>query len=274
MVLLFMKGIRIASFVVNSLIRIYKTIRPTGKRRPGMEAQTIVVLESLNRHSGTPENATWVLDTPITNVRAFRIQDLEIPYSMYPINGYNNTLEFTDSSARTCNLTPGVYSPDELATEIQTQMNSVSSGYTVTYSDKTMRYTIANASNFTISGTSTCARLIGLAQTSGLNTSWTSDHVIDLGYTRHVLLESSLASLIDRPKVNGQSSSVVHRFPVNGNPGDVMSDPARSSCRFRVCDDRRHLSSISIKIIDDEGRVLDLQGQGFTLTLAVEYVPE
>lgn len=266
------KVANVANFIIDVIkkLRIYKGSKMSA-------SQTILVFESLDSTNGDPHNSKWVLDTPVRNIVSFRIQDFEVPFSYHPVNSYNYAIRFTDNVPNTYNitLTAGVYSPDELATEIQTQMNAAMVGFTVTYNESTMKFTIANASQFEILTTGTSAtRLLGLSGDTWLVTSWESDNVIDLSYTRHILVESNLASMINSPKVNGQTSHIIHRFACNGNPGDVLIEQGRLNAMFRVTDQRRQLSEVTMRIVDDAGNEIDLNGLGFTCTLLVEYMQD
>lgn len=273
------RAFRITEFVVTQVIRLVSALRKSRRKlsRPGMQSQTFVCLESENRSRGTATNATWVLDTPIPGVTGFSVQDVEIPFAWYPINANNNSIRFVQSSTTyDITLTAGVYTPDELATELQTQLNAATSGFTVTFSETTLKFTVSNSTAFNIidDNNTTAQKLIGLSGDTGSVTSWVSDNVIDLSGTRHVLLESNLASLINRPRVNTSCVDIIHRFPVTGNPGDVMSDPARNNARFRVTDARRNINEITIRLIDDAGNELDLGGHQFTITLLIDFLAE
>lgn len=70
-------------------------------------------------------------------------------YFFNPIEITSSTevIDFSDGSTRTASVAVKVYkTPHELASALQTAMNSVSSGITVTYSNTTGKFTIAKAS--------------------------------------------------------------------------------------------------------------------------------
>ncbi len=58
----------------------------------------------------------------------------------------NRRLDFSDGSTRVAEITLGVYTPRTLAVAVETAMNAVSSGITVSYSDATHKFTIAKGS--------------------------------------------------------------------------------------------------------------------------------
>mgnify|MGYP001562448821 CR=1 FL=1 len=71
----------------------------------------------------------------------------------FEIKATNNKLYFNDGSDRTATIVVANYlTPAAMATEIQTQMNAVSSGYTVTFDSagETYKFTITKGSSFTL----------------------------------------------------------------------------------------------------------------------------
>ena len=72
----------------------------------------------------------------------------------FEITASTNQLYFNDGLAKTATITAGEYTGTTLATEIQTQLNTISSGFTVTHlTDSIFRF--VNGSSFTLSLTST-----------------------------------------------------------------------------------------------------------------------
>lgn len=77
---------------------------------------------------------------------------VKLDYDLVPdfitINDGNNKLQFQEAAGvtLTATLTNGVYSPSDLATQVQTQLNATGGtpAYTVTYSSTTRKFTIAS----------------------------------------------------------------------------------------------------------------------------------
>lgn len=83
-----------------------------------------------------------------TKVRLF---DYCIPLSFYSINTSNNKFYINDTITNILvTISEGSYISTNLLTELQTQLNSVSSGFTVSYSNTTKKYTISRTSNFSL----------------------------------------------------------------------------------------------------------------------------
>lgn len=64
----------------------------------------------------------------------------------FEIDATNQNLYINDGSFKTIQITIGQYSASDLATQIQTQLNSSSSNWTVSYSTTTYKFTLARSS--------------------------------------------------------------------------------------------------------------------------------
>lgn len=85
---------------------------------------------------------------PFSNVYNSERSKAWKPSGCFEITNLNNKLNFFDNAYRTVTIKNGKYtSPTELATHIQTLMNTVSSGYTVTF-DNDFKFKFTKATNF------------------------------------------------------------------------------------------------------------------------------
>lgn len=95
---------------------------------------TIVTVDSRDKDPTQTDNNYRIAIDEIKDVVSIELTDAQIPISEYVVNETNNLLYFeeTNGVSLVAVITPGNYSPSELATEIETQMNAVgSSTYTV-----------------------------------------------------------------------------------------------------------------------------------------------
>jgi len=109
-------------------------------------------LDASGSNSGAVESTDWPLfllggKTPLSNVAAFKIIEAQIPFTYYVFNSVNTDNTATNLARWTLTeFGPGAGGPyypkiaignyaggDALATALQTAINAVSSGYTVTY---------------------------------------------------------------------------------------------------------------------------------------------
>lgn len=69
----------------------------------------------------------------------------------FEIDVNNNILIFNDGIEKTLNITGGLYnSPSAFATQLQTDLNALSSGFTVSYSTVSLKFTITRSSTFSL----------------------------------------------------------------------------------------------------------------------------
>lgn len=91
---------------------------------------------------------------PLANLSGERYDPFKFAGN-FVIDSTNNTVYFNDGASDTSTITSGEYTASALATEIQTQLNTDSSGWTVSYSTSTYRFTISNTSSVTLELSST-----------------------------------------------------------------------------------------------------------------------
>lgn len=87
---------------------------------------------------------------PLTNAFTTDLYTQWKMESFFRIDSSNDTLYVNDGADQVASLTNDDYTGDELATEIQTQLNAVSSNWTCSYSSTTNKFTIGNSGSVTI----------------------------------------------------------------------------------------------------------------------------
>lgn len=133
------------------------------------------------------------------------------PSGHFEITTLNQALYIDDGSPKTVNITTGDYTtPAALATQIQTDLNSASSNWTVTYSTSTYKFTISNSGSVTLRYSQTSNAIwddigfTGSSDTTG--TSFVADvqrnhteeyAVIDIGYQETMEFFGVISSLAE-----------------------------------------------------------------------------
>jgi len=93
---------------------------------------------------------------PISNVQTGQRSQVAKFSGHFEIGSTNKYLYINDGSNKTVTLTEDDYdTPDDMATHVQTQMNAVSSNWTVAYSSTTYKFTISNTGSVTLRHTIT-----------------------------------------------------------------------------------------------------------------------
>lgn len=227
--------------------------------------------DSENRSSGTVSNYSITLNDRIDSVISVDITSIEIPFSYYCINSTNNTINFEDNvpNSYTASVTAGNYSATEYATALETAMNAVFAGFTITYNDNTNKFTWANASQFKILSSSSMGDNIGITTDSSLATSVTSDSSINLTGGNYLFIRSKALS-VGRPRtfVNEKEKNVLYKTQVNVNPWDVITILPKSDGELHYSKGV-DLSTIDFQLVDKDFNEIDLNGKNWSISLLV-----
>ncbi len=195
--------------------------------------------------TASTEKTDFEVDNLFTSYRS----EVWKPTGWFEITASNNKLYFDDGGAQTATITASAtaYTTGTLmATQVQTQMNAVSSGFTVSYSTSTYKFTISHASNFELTITSTTNAIwqtlgfTGSSDLTGAN-SYTGDaqrnhypyewFKLDLGAAAEV----GFVGLIGDLSATIQISSTA-TITVEGNGSDSWASPSLSETLTRTTD--------------------------------------
>jgi hypothetical protein len=228
---------------------------------------------SRNAESVSSSDCTFSL-TELLSIKDNKIslEYMEI-YNTIPIIGSsNNKLDFSVGASNfTATITIGSYSAIQLATEIQNQMNTVSSGFTVTYNNNTRKLTFANSSTFTLlflSGTnasSSCYRECGYISSNGLLavnssaavTSSISPYPVNLTLPLQIYID------IQQFETNVRSTDQQDQYsfitPFSVAPGSLMQYSAKQYFDQTVTVRNNTISFFNVKFYARGGKAVDLQ---------------
>jgi hypothetical protein len=248
--------------------------------------------DSFERSTGTLNNPTFVFDTPLENIQGFKVLEVQIPFSYYVIDTFNNTFTLTEpvgGGPFTVTLVPGNYTISTMTTELERALDdSLGAGdYTVTYSSSTQRFTVTSnvpeafVLTFGVAptddGTTNPRLWLGFA--AGDNTA-TAGGVLVAPFVARMsgpdylyLCSSRLGMLNNLTLRRGtlpQSGPIIARIPVDVNPGGVIvwrdPDPGKY---FEV--DTALVNVVDLYLVagsDTAHAPLDLQGASFAVKLA------
>ncbi len=238
-------------------------------------------VSSSDRTSGTHSNFKVKLSHPIERIKKLFLETVIIPKTWYTImSGINDTLPFEVSAGDfTATLVEGVYSADDLATEIQTQMNAVygpDNLFTVVVSTLTKKFTIAHPTATSILEFATRPTAI-VASTIGFNSvdttdilSHEADNVYNLSFsTRLFILSKNLGSSYYRDPNN--DLDLIFVFPVSGGFGDFMTYQNQGQNWHITFDKWKNSRVIDIQLVFSDGlNVVPLNGLDMTLVFSYE----
>ena len=184
-----------------------------------------LVIDSKNRLSHSPSSTNAFFQFAPINATSVEVVYLQLPMTSYNINSTNNIVYFFDTVLRNFAITIGNYDVYTFIAELQSKFNSVSSGYTVTYSDVSMKLTIRNTINFQLLfgtyTTNSSAYIMGFNNTNtSLALSQLSNNCINLSLPLYICCDITELGISCKTTDN---TCTVFVFPNKVNIGDILS---------------------------------------------------
>ena len=233
----------------------------------------MLLIKSDDLCDGTSSNGTIDLDfgKVFKENAYYELVEFAMSNSLYNVNAYNNNLPFSENSVdKSTTLTQSTYTASELATEIQTQMDaSGNNTYTVTFDDKSGKFTIARATGVDSFGftygtnTSNTSRyLLGFDasdQTEG--TTQTSDNVIDITPYKIIYFY-----FINNANIAGNSKFSAS-FSISGNGGFLEPIRYNKNEKYSQTVKFNSETAIEFRIVDKNNKIIDFHGASWEMIL-------
>lgn len=229
----------------------------------------ILSIRASDKYSGTDSNFS-VRVQKINKVVGVKFQNALIPLSMYNINTSNNSLTFNDGVQRTATLTPGMYTINQLCTEIKTQMDAISTlVFAVNFNSILQKVAFSSTSIFSLiftSLTSDLPKLLGFnyATYSGTN-SYVSNNLVNINriYSQVNIYSDNLSRHNDQTvSSNLQDSNLICR--INNSvykPGEFLYYSHDDNSNFLMYNNPiGGLEYIDFKIKDLDGNFINFNG--------------
>lgn len=197
------------------------------------------------------------------------IQNCVIPYSFYNINSSNNQLIYYIGTSQNIAIIPeGNYNINQLITTLKSLMLP---NFNITYNNINNKITFTYTSSFYISSSSTISEIIGFVKEtdhySDVNFTLTSVNNINMHPIKCINIVSNLMTFnINKSFVN--NNSILCCIPINSQPYSLIE--YHNNNNFRVNLFVNTISTIRIKLIDDNGNLLNLNGLNFSLTIQLD----
>jgi hypothetical protein len=198
------------------------------------------------------------------------VDSVQIPISYYNVDYYNNTLVYSVNSGPilTVTIPDGNYNVNTLRSYLQ----SVMTGFTITYESLTNKYIFTNTNNFIFYSTSLCFEVIGF--TEDINHSSTSnilksDNVINFYTIRNILVQSDNVITNNINNYIPNVASIIATIPVGG-VNSILSYSNFSNIKNSISS-IHNFSRLHIKLTDQDGDILDLNGCHWSILLTIWY---
>ena len=200
------------------------------------------------------------------------VQNVSIPHSFYNCNSTNNILRYNldhPNHIETIVIPPGNYNVNTL----KTYLASVMPNFTITFNSTTNKYTFYHHNReFTILSSSTCLTLLGFKTNISLTSTartLTSTICCDFATTKCILISSSFPSSNISKAINSDNN-IIASFPVDVLPFGLLTYSNHNNYRFNTY--ANILSSITLRLTDQNGNLLDLNGCDWTITLQLDII--
>jgi len=197
------------------------------------------------------------------------LTNMTMPNSMFNVTSNNNTIVI---SGVTYTIAEGNYSAESLATAVNTAISGVGS---VAFDDtnNNNKYIFTFTSGKTIDEETTLTRQLGLAgkmPTSSV-TSYSATGICDLGGTTNIYirLRNLTMNNIDS---RGQTNNIIASIVNNTNYGGYIFFVPPEVLYYQITE--QNISHLDIELTDQEGKLLEMNGAEFNLTLTIHYVKQ
>lgn len=255
------------------------------------QASQQIILRSTDAIDTTPFH-TFNLKHPIIarddHHMLLHVARAAIPNSFYGVFDVNNVLHVTETlngveqSKRTITIAPGNYSGTRLATALQMLLRTGSTiDYTCTFDGRIMgKFTVSHSqstSSFVLEfPTRSSARLFGFAKGTTASVTatspMTSPNVADLAHTHSILIVSELASNSIITSRTMSNANVLCEVPIDVGSFEMINFDGGGERAFRLLLSTGRLDEIKLRLTDQDGHALDLNGLAFTITLEVSFI--
>jgi len=195
-----------------------------------------------------------------------------IPYSFYNINNSNNVLQYSFDGFNIYTLTIpiGNYNVNSLLNVLKSNLLS---GFTASYDNIQNRFTFTHSTyDFMFMSSSSCLRILGFNNDETISSSslsLTSINCANVYSIRTIQVNSNLITY-NINKIQKNNYCILCSVPITCTPFSLIEYINRTNFRTNLFLNR--ISNIKIKLTDDNGNLIDLNGCHYSLTLQLDVV--
>jgi hypothetical protein len=212
-----------------------------------------------------------VIEIPDGHHIYLSLQNANIPYSFYSITNVDNTFSWglVSGPVNIYYVQPGNYNITQLIDVIQTAMGA---NYTVTYSSITSKILITHATSNFIIYAATFNHIIGFSKTT--NTTSTAQILygrdcVNLNQIRAINVEVNFPTYnvnVAQP----YNQNILATIPVFVAPFSIITYTNTNNFRTNLYVNK--LDQIQIRLLDNEARLIDMNGIQYQMTLQLDCI--
>ena len=205
-----------------------------------------------------------------TNI-SVSVQSASIPYSFFNCDDFNDQFNFSLNGIQYSKVIPqGNYNVLTLITALKLLMPN---SFNIVYNSLNNSYTFTNTTyDFQLLGSSTCFEMLGFTDYitySSSAFSLTSSISINLFTIRNIYITSNNFILNNVNSSTPNDSSILCFVPISSSAGSIITYQNIYNVNNEV-HNTHNLKLLHIKLTDQDGAVLDLNGCHFSLTLQLD----
>jgi len=212
-----------------------------------------------------------VIEIPDGHHIYLSLQNANIPYSFYSITSFDNTFTWglTTAPSHTYDIPPGNYNITQL---INFLSNIMGADYTLTYSSITSKITITHTTNNFIIYADTFNHIIGFSKTTNTTSSGrtlTGRDCVNLNQIRAINVEVNFPTYnvnVAQP----YNQNILATIPVFVAPFSIITYTNTNNFRTNLYVNK--LDQIQIRLLDNEARLIDMNGIQYQMTLQLDCI--
>jgi hypothetical protein len=195
------------------------------------------------------------------------LKDIVIPNTIYNIRTTNNTLDYDiNGVAKSVNIPVGNYSLSDLVTALNTAQTDL------VFSSNSMlkKLMVSSATVSFIKVSSTIKKVIGVTVQNIPAVSYTLDSFYNLNPTNYIHVISNLAEPDALVASNNKKYAVIASIPVLYGFGYILNQTEdRDTQDISKHNSHLNLSTINIRLVDDDFQTIDLNGSDWNISLSI-----
>lgn len=212
-----------------------------------------------------------VIEIPDGHHIYLSLQNATIPYSFYSISSFDNTFVFglVGDTPTTYYVEPGNYNINQLVDVIK---NAMGASYTITYNSITSKILITHLTSNFIIYPATINHALGFSKTN------VSQSVAKILYGRDCVNVNQIRALnieVNFPTYNvnvaqAYNQNILATIPVFVAPFSIITYQNPNNFKTNLYINK--LDQIQIRILDNEGRLVDMNGINYQMTLQLDCI--
>lgn len=225
----------------------------------------------LNNNSATCQFQLPQISTDRDNYLHLSLVSMVIPYSFYNINLNNNIFRYNliDNTQISMTIPAGNYNINSLVSYLNTHM---SNGMSVTYDSIKNKVTFSSSLTQFVIIYNSFSQLLGFSSSNFMGTSATSAYCVNLYTITNINVETNLVTY-NYCNVPSEmtSQTILANVPVNTQPQGLITYENKSNYKVNLY--VGEISVIDIKLRDNRGNLIDMNGCDYTMTLQIDTIP-